>query len=250
MPHDIFWEMASQVDWRWLSRRLIIRILSGRNYSVEGIDPADSRNIVDSIAEINRTDREYLITADLRPLLTQRVFRNPNIFKAFRVAMTHLCNSEAQAQETYTAQPVIDWLSGQNNRMGAVRDFEIYTPINRTTARYFIESALIWFRFAGYSGTVLFLDNARILLNRNPQDGKRYYSKAMVIDHYELLREFIDGVDRLEGTFLLVATDYEFLDDSHRTRGWGMYNALKTRVMDDVRDRNVVNPAASLVRIS
>ena len=75
--------------------------------------------------------------------------------------------------------------------------------------------------------------------------------RAMTLDHYEVLREFIDGTDRLAGVLLAVATGYEFLnDDPVRGRGWGIYSALRTRIMDDVRDRNVVNPVSSLVRIS
>ena len=72
------------------------------------------------------------------------------------------------------------------------------------------------------------------------------------MEHYELLREFIDGVDRLTSTALVVVTNSDFLDDSgdRRSRGYGIYEALRTRVMDDVRDRNRVNPVASLVRLT
>ena len=74
----------------------------------------------------------------------------------------------------------------------------------------------------------------------------------MALEHYELLREFIDGVDRLAGTLLAIVTNLDFLDESpdRRSRGYGIYPALQTRVMDDVRDRKMVNPIASLVRLS
>lgn len=109
------------------------------------------------------------------------------------------------------------------------------------------ESVLYWIRDAGHSGTVVLLDNRRVTLARNPRDGVRYYTRAMAMDHYELLREFVDDVDRLAGTLMLVATDEGFLDGP---RSFDIYEALKTRVMDDVRDRNLVNPVASLVRLS
>jgi hypothetical protein len=72
----------------------------------------------------------------------------------------------------------------------------------------------------------------------------------MVVEHYELLREFIDATDRLTGTLLVIATSTEFLDNDAGSRGFGIYPALMTRVMDDVRDKNLVNPVASLVRLS
>ena len=146
-------------------------------------------------------------------------------------------------------QPLIDWLTGSNTRVSSVRPFSTYNSINRTTARYFIESTLTWLKFVGYAGTVILLDNARVMLPRNPRDGLRYYSKAMAIDHYELLREFIDGTDRLTATLMIVVPTSDFLDTDHTRRGYGIYQALMTRVMDDVRDKSLVNPIAPLVSI-
>ena len=99
---------------------------------------------------------------------------------------------------------------------------------------------------------MILFDNSRVTVARNPKDGLRYYTRAMAMEHYELLREFIDGVDRLAGALLVVVTNQDFLEDGsdRRSRGYGIYPALRTRVMDDVRDRKRVNPIASLVRLS
>ena len=74
----------------------------------------------------------------------------------------------------------------------------------------------------------------------------------MAMEHYELLREFIDGADRLESTLILAMARPEFLETAtdRRSRGFSIYQALQTRIMDDVRDRHLVNPEASLVRLS
>ena len=96
----------------------------------------------------------------------------------------------------------------------------------------------------------MLLDSARVTLARNPRDEFRYYTRSMTMDYYELLRELVDQTDRLVGTLVLVATNEEFLDETSGQRGFGIYQALMTRVMDDVRDRNLVNPVASLVRVS
>ena len=96
----------------------------------------------------------------------------------------------------------------------------------------------------------MLLDNSRVTLARNPKDGRRYYTRAMTLDHYELLREFIDDGDRLPGMLLFVLTNDEFLDERPTSRGYGVYPALSTRIMNDVRDRNLVNPMGSLVRLS
>ena len=252
MPQDLFFGMARQVDWRFLARRAIRGFLAEEGFEVEGVDAQEPR-MIDSIIAANDSGRDY-IGRVLRPYLENRIFRNADLSKAFRIAMLHLCRFEIQdnaGMERYPGQALLDWLTGEDNRIGQLRDFQIRTRIDRTTARYFLESACHWIRQAGCPGMILLLDNARVTVGRNPRDGLRYYTKAMTLDHYEVLREFIDDADRLSGLLFVVATDYGFLDESSRSsRGWIIYSALRTRIMDDVRDRNVVNPVSSLVRLS
>ena len=250
MPQDIFFSLAAQVDWRLLARRMIVRLAVEQGYQATGISLDAAANVYDAIAEANRLDSRFVL-GEMRPAIQDRVFRNPRMAKDFRVCMSQLCLAEDTRGE-YAGQPLLDWLTGANTRLSNVRDFLIHTGINRTTARYFIESALYWIHSVGYAGTVILFDNARVTVARNPRDGVRYYTRPMAMEHYELLREFIDGMDRLAATLLVVVTNRDFLDESgdRRSRGYGIYQALRTRVMDDVRDRNLVNPAASLVRLS
>jgi hypothetical protein len=250
MPQDIFFGLARQIDWRDLARRSILRLAVESGYRVEDVESSDAVNIFDAVAGVNGLEAKFVLT-EIKPGIQARTFNNPTMVKDFRVAMTCLCLSEnTHGAGEYAGQPLLDWLTGENMRVSSVRPFSIHTSINRTTARYFIESALHWIRCAGCSGTVILLDNRRVTLARNPKDGFRYYTRAMAMDHYELLREFVDGVDRLAGTLMLVAANEDFLADGHGSRGFAIYDALKTRVMDDVRDRNLVNPVASLVRLA
>ncbi len=250
MPQDIFFGLARQVDWRKLARRLIVRLAGDAGYQVDDINLNASGNIFASIGEDNGIDASFLFM-DLRPKIQEQVFRNRKMAKDFRVAMSHLCLREnTESSEEYGSQPVIDWLTGENTKISNVRPFQIASGINRNTARYFIESALYWFQFVGHTGTAILLDGSRVTLARNPKDGQRYYSKAMAMDHYELLREFVDGTGRLTGGFIVLATNEDFLNQSANSRGFGIYPALMTRVMDDVRDRKLVNPVASLIRLA
>ena len=248
MPQDIFFGIASQIDWRLLARRLILRLAEQRGFQVDGVEPRDCANVFQTIADANNLEARSILF-EMRPVIQDNVLNNSDMTRDFRTAMFHLCLANDDSA-TSAGHPILDWLSGANTRIGNVRQFGINTAINRATARYFIESALYWVRHVGYAGTVMLLDNARVMLTRRPRppDGKRYYTRAMAMEHYELLREFIDDVDRLSGTLLVVVTNYEFLDEQS-ARGYGIYQALRTRVMDDVRDRNLVNPAASLVRL-
>ena len=189
MPQDIFFGMANQVDWRQLARRLIASIAGEMGYQVDNVNMDASGNIFKAIGENNGIDTQYL-SYSLAPEFQNRVFKNQKMSKDFRVAMSHLCQRENTGESgEYAAQPLLDWLKGDNPRISSVRQFQIASGINRNTARYFIESALYWVQFVGHTGTVMLLDGSRVTLARNPRDERRYYSKAMAMDHYELLRE-------------------------------------------------------------
>ena len=252
MPQDLFFEIARQVDWRGLARRFILSQAPQLGYNVDGIAPDGQGNIYRSVASIANVEPEVVLQG-LRPIIQSEIFKNPQMVKDFRVAMTQLCQREYSDDDGhYGGQPLIEWLTGENLRITPVKPFFVYTPINRTTARNFLESAIFWFRLAGYTGTVIFFDNSRITLSQRPGDGSRYYTRAMVMDHYELLREFIDESHRLTGAFMVVSPDNDFLNEElgRGSRGYGIYEALMTRVMADVRDRNLANPMASLVQLS
>ena len=222
MPQDIFFEMASQVDWRRLARRLILRWAKEEGHQVDNIDPGTADNIFEVVANVNNLDSQFVFQ-ELKPKMQNEVFEEYRMTKDFRVAMTHLCRLENSRPNQYGGQPLIDWLTGTNTKVSSVKPFSINTAINRVTARHFIESALFWFRHTGCGGTVVLLDNSRVAIPRNPRDGLRYYTRAMVMDHYELLREFVDGTDQLTGALLLIMTDRTFPDPDARSRGFGMY---------------------------
>jgi hypothetical protein len=115
---------------------------------------------------------------------------------------------------------------------------------------YFFESLLHWIRYVGFSGLVALMDTSRVTLLRNPRDGLRFYTRSAVMDHYELLREFIDGTDQLESCLILILSNTEFLDEETMSKGFGIYRALMTRIIDEVRDTTLVNPMSSLVRLT
>ncbi len=247
MPQDIFFGMARQIDWRRAARRRILKLAAERSFRIDHLHPEIAGNIFNAIADVNRLDTQSVVF-ELRRAIQNEVSKNSHMVKDFRVAMSHICLNENDLGSAEDSDlPLIDWLTGRSTRIGNVRPFSVYTPINRTTARYFIESALYWIHEAGYTGTVILFDNSRVTVARNPKDGLRFYSRAMAMEHYQALRDFIDGADRLAHTLLVVAPSGEFLSSPNRS--YEVYTALSTRVMNDVSDRNRGNPLASLVQL-
>lgn len=250
MPQDIFFTIARQLDWRLLTQRVIVELAKGLHYRTDDVHLNGKENVYGAIGKANGLDAIGVLQ-ELRPAIQENIFRNRSMARDFRTAMSHLCLIEASNGDgEYAGQPLIDWLTGANTRISNVRHFSVHTPINRTTARHFLESTLFWIRQASYSGVVILLDNTRVTVPRRSDDGSRFYTKAMVIDHYELLRELIDSADRLSSVLMVVLASPDFLDEDTRSRGFGAYPALMTRVMNDVHDKNLVNPMASLVQLS
>ncbi len=249
MPQGIFFGMARQLDWRTLARRFILTSAARRGFKVEGVDATDE-GVYDRIAAENNVGSDFVNQA-IMPQIQNVVARNARMVKDFRVCMSQLCLEE-YIRGNYNGQLLLDWLTGRNTRISNVRHYSIFTGVNRSTARYFIESALYWVRHAGRAGTVILLDNSRVTVARNPKDEWKYYTKPMTLEHYELLRQFIDRVDEMDGALLVVVTNLDFLDErpDRRSRGYGIYPALQYRVMDDVRDQNRINPLSSLIRLS
>lgn len=243
---EIFFRTAEQVPWHILSQKVIARLAAECGYS--WVDNADAP-LYQRLAERNQVDPQMLLL-DLKKAIGNKVFKQHSLSRDFRVAMTHLCLAELAGGQDgeITIKVLTDWLTGHNKAVSAVKPYQIFRKINRATARYFFQSLIHWLRLAEYPGMVMLLDAQRVMLARNPRDAGFFYSKAAVLDSYEVLRQFIDGADQLEGCFIVVIPHIDFLQD--HTRGLSAYEALKFRVFDEIRDKSLVNPMASLVRIA
>ena len=254
MPQDIFFRIAQQIDWRLLARNVVLRIAGDADYKIDNVDPRSEASIVSAISGVMGYEESIVrveLRSELRKSLPDLVFNNRKMARDFRVAMTQLCLTEVtNTGENREAVSLINWLTGVNSGVSVVKGYGIFNSIARTNAKHLLESLLHWIRFAGYSGTVVLLNNSRMTLRRNPRDGLLFYSRSAAMDHYELLRELIDGTDRLEGLFFVVLSNSDFLDDDPKGKGFSIYRALLGRIADEVRDRSQANPMSTLVRLA
>lgn len=248
MIDHVYFEVASQFPWRDSVARVVAGMAARQGY----ITPADGpEGLSHRLAERNDVDPQ-MISMDLRKMISAEVFKSPAMIKDFRVAMTQLAFAEMGGGQEgdIIFETIKDWLTGRNKSVAAVKRFLIFSKINRANARYFLESTLAWLTYAGYAGLVIVFDIQRLSVSRNPRDELFFYSRAAVVDTFELLRQFIDGIDRMKHCLMTVFPDTTFLDEDAAGRGIGAYEALKFRVYDEVRDRTLANPMASLVRLS
>lgn len=248
MVDKLFHNIARQVDWNNLSYNFVKKVFAENGYE---LPPRREDFNLQHIAELNKRE-EIFLRRELHTWLEKEIFHDFEMSQEFRIAMIRLCLNQLNTAgpSDFLCNAVIEWLRGELQTISTLKQALIFQKIARHNARHMLFSLVHWLRVNGKSGLVLVLDITRYLSSsksNNPDDGF-FYSGSAVLDVYELLRQFIDGTDEMEGLLVVVIAPKEFLNDDKR--GLSRYDALKSRIWDEVRDRQRQNPLASLVRLT
>jgi hypothetical protein len=188
-----------------------------------------------------------------------------------------------------TENVLLEWLRGRAVPGGpaALKKVRIFERINIANARTMLSSFCRWLPHTGHAGLVVVLDfrpyeYKRISKNKQVAERLRAYEEAIAAGKSSdelaalgssdsraepevaysdaaytqmltILRRFIDEVDTLDNVMLVVLTTPNFykdktLDDSIK-RCYFDYDALQTRIGQEVHDISHANPAASLVHL-
>jgi len=248
MMDQVFFDVARQVDWDGLATTAVRRALAATAHPV----PAGSDDVsVAAMAAHHGVDAGEL-SRDVNRQLQQGVQRNYTMVGEFRTAMLRLCQAQLRTGQVTEAEhaAVLDWLTGELRQISALRSAMIFRRIGRHNGRHMLFSLSHWLSTNGMAGLVLELDVRRLAFARRPRPEDRsgvYYTRAALLDAYELLRQLVDNTDELSHCCVVVVAAPELLTDANR--GIDAYQALKLRIHDEVRDRNRDNPFSSLVRL-
>ena len=248
MIDQILFAVARQVDWDGLAAGAVRTAYADASHPVP---PAQQDVSVESVAAHHQVDPGEL-SRDVNRQLQQRVFRDFAMVQEFRVAMLRLCQAQLRSGQVSEAEhaAVLDWLRGELKQISVLRSALIFRRIGRHNARQLLFSLAHWLAANGNAGLLLELDVRRFGFARRPRPEERsglYYTKAALLDGYELLRQLVDNTDELSHCCVVVLAAPEFLSDG--ARGVDAYQALKLRIYDEVRDRRRDNPFSSLVRV-
>ncbi len=254
---QVFFDVARQVDWGSLARRAVRLAATAAGYPpapepTSGTEASADPLTIDQLAALHEVDVNEL-SRDINRVLQQRIIHDYAMTLELRVAMLRLCQAELATGQVTEAErdAILAWLRGELRQMSRLRSATIFRRIGRHNARSMLFSLAHWLNATGHTGLVLELDIRRLGFARRPLPEERtglYYTKAALLDAYELLRQFVDNTDELSNCAVVVIAAPEFLTDD--TRGLSAYQALKLRVDTEVRDRTLTNPFASLVRVS
>ena len=244
----LFHEVARQIDWDELSYTFVKKLFTQNGYELP--IQRDDFNI-QYIAGLNQRE-EMFLRRELRSWLEKEIFSDFEMSQEFRIAMIRLCLNQLDTAgpSDFLSNAVKEWLQGELRLISTLKEALIFQKITRHNARHMLFSLAHWLRINGKSGLVLALDITRYLIStksKNPDEGF-FYSLPAVLDVYEVLRQFIDGTDEMEGLLVIILAPKGFLQDDKR--GLSRYDALKLRIWDEVRDSQRQNPLASMVRLS
>lgn len=248
MIDKLFHEVSRLVDWDELSHAFVKKIFIQNGYEI----PVKREDFnLQCIATTNKREEKFL-RIELRSWLEKEIFHDFEMSQEFRIAMIRLCleQLDTAGPSAFLSNAVKEWLRGELRLISILKEAPIFQKIARHNARHMLFSLIHWLRVNGKSGLVIMLDITRYLVStrsKNPDDGF-FYSVPAVLDVYEVLRQFIDGTDEMEGCLIVVFASKDFLNDDKR--GLNRYDALKLRIWDEVRDRQRQNPLASLVRLA
>ena len=248
MIDQLFFAIARQIDWDALARTTVRDAWAAIAHPV----PDGSADLtVAAMAERHGVDPAEL-SRDVNRHLQLRIHRDYAMAQEFRIAMLRLCQAPLATGQVTGAEhtAVLEWLRGDLRQMSLLRSATIFRRIGRHNARYLLFSLAHWLSVNATSGLVLELDMRRLGVARRPHADERsglYYTKAALMDAYELLRQLVDNTDELTHCCVAVICAPEFLAD--QARGVEAYQALKLRIIDDVRDLRRDNPYASLIRL-
>jgi len=244
MMQEVFFEVARQVPWRELARRAV------RGYYVEsGYRVPEDDLSAEAVAALNGVD-PGMLNAELRQRIHDMLGRGDELAKDFRVAMLWLCLAEIwKGRSREDSAAIIEWLEGDLRLISALKQYLIFRKIGRHNARAMLSSLSAWCRMVGLPGVVLTLDIRRLGVAKRAEVTEGvFYTKAGVLDAYEILRQLIDATDDLRGMLCVVLARPELFDDERR--GVAIYKALYERVWPDVRLRQRDNPLSALANIS
>ena len=244
---QVFFEVARHIDWDALAFTATRKAVSAAGYPAGPGGPVT----LNELAAHHRVDPREL-KRDVDRQLQHQVQHDYAMVAEFRIAMLRLCQAQLRSGQVVDAEhaAVLDWLRGELRQMSVLKSALIFRRIGRHNARHLLFSLAHWLAVNDRAGLAVVFDIRRLGFARRPAPEERrghYYTKAALLDAYEVLRQLVDNTDEMANCFVAVVGSPSLLSDT--SRGLDAYQALKLRVFDEVRDTRRDNPLSSLIRV-
>jgi hypothetical protein len=244
MLQDVFFAVASSLDWDMLIQRFLEQTFERNGYPWPC--PGEAMSMAELAAAFGVA--EPILARNRDQWLTPALLQDRTLGRDMRGALYRLClaRMEPAGGDKLWTETVQHWLRGEKVSAAMLRGCEIGGRITRTTARAALTSLCQFVRKAGSAGMLVVIDLRHAVRPPSAAGGGLRYTSAALMDAYEVLRELIDDAEQMPGLLTVVLAGPELIGDDPR-RALGQYAALKMRVWPDVRPGDRQNPLAPLV---
>ena len=138
-----------------------------------------------------------------------------------------------------------NWLMGEKLERFERRATSLFERLQRTNARYWLNSLIALLNYSGVKGFVVLIDDLEVLTKKEEEFGKFIFTPNQVKDFYELIRQIIDDAELLNQFFMVIAGDRSLIDDEKR--GFKSYAALWMRLQTGLVPSGRFNSFADIV---
>jgi len=104
-----------------------------------------------------------------------QIFRNVDFGPSFRAFAYRIINSRMINCNEDDIQTALKWLSGNKLERHERKDLLLFEQLNRTNARYWLNSLIHLLKLAGMTGLVVAIDNLEVLTKRSKESGNFIY---------------------------------------------------------------------------
>jgi hypothetical protein len=275
---DVFYRAIAQgYDWSGHARSILRAHLRA-----SGIDLPSDVELSDLNAIAQANDRDAADLAREVKRLGTEMIRDPSMTHEFRLGVAALAK-DAMLRDPGAPSlehVLLAWFEGLAVSGGSrtLKRIGIYDRIRPMNARPTLSSFASWLRRGQAVGTMIVLDlrpyerkkltakeraNRRDselraavqagrsseelerILDTTPDEESVFFSDKAFLQMLDLLRHFIDDLEAFPGMALIVLTTDAFYDE-RSPRSFFQYNALQTRIAQEVRDSVHPNPVAML----
>lgn len=242
---ELFFAVSRQVDWVSLTTRVAEQAVRESGYAV----PQGEVTFHSIAAGVDQGTAWTQVRDDVRRWLSRDVFKDYQMVAEFRQAAMALLDDalSSSAEPSERSDLILEWLHGELPLMGGLTSTGIYQKVARSSARDMLLSLCHWTRKAGHPGIVITVDIGAYSAARHADTTGQFYRRPACLEMYEVIRQFIDATDAMEGCALVFATPPGWREDE--ARGLGAYRALRYRVSEEARDETRENPVAMLIRL-
>ena len=276
-----FFAATASMDWRTRTTEEARKYLDSRGVVVH---PGRSLNDIDSIAQDNGRTPADLINQFQRELVTGYI-KDQGLAIEFRTAISALVRTQLlpDTMTPTTGEVLLNWFAGRTmpGAAAALKKIHIFERITRANARHMLASFCRWLPRAGHDGLVLTLDFRPYEYKKQPRTRRQAdtlqrlqeaiaaraswerldalvaegaaeppvsYSDLAFVQMLAQLRRFIDEIDWFERFMLIVLTTPRFYDEASPRNYWA-YDALQSRIGQEIHDVQRTNPTAALVHL-